>query len=172
MPSKLIFLGGLFMAISTAHAAAQVGDPAPDFTAVSSAGSPVHLKDEIGKAPIVLYFYPKDDTPGCTKEACSIRDNFTAFRKLNATVFGVSYDSVESHKKFIEKYHLPFLLLSDSDRKIAKLYGADGLLFAKRMTFVVDKAGKIAWINPKVDPATHSAELENVLARLNGAHAG
>ena len=145
----------------------KVGDPAPNFTAASSDGSQVELKSIIGKTPIVLYFYPKDDTPGCTTEACSLRDHFAAFRKLNATVYGISYDSIESHKKFIAKFNLPFALLSDKDRVIAKLYGAGGMLFAKRMTFVIDKSGKIAWINPKVDPSTHSQELEDVLAKLN-----
>jgi peroxiredoxin Q/BCP len=149
-----------------AHAAVKVGDPAPDFTALSSAGTTVHLKEKIGEAPIVLYFYPKDDTPGCTTEACGIRDNFAAFRKLNAIVYGISYDSVDSHKKFAEKYKLPFLLLSDSEKSIAKAYGADGLIFAKRMTFIIDKSGKIAWMNPSVTPSTHSAELEQALARL------
>lgn len=144
----------------------KVGDPAPNFTAPASDSSTFELKAATGKAPIVLYFYPKDDTPGCTKEACSLRDNFAAFRKLDATVYGISYDSIESHKKFIEKYKLPFALLSDQNHAIAKLYGADSLLFAKRMTFVVDKSGKIAWINPKVDPSTHSQELEAVLSKL------
>ncbi len=145
----------------------KVGDPAPNFTASSSDGSQVELKSLIGKNPIVLYFYPKDDTPGCTKEACGLRDHFAAFRKLDATVFGISYDSVESHKRFIAKFNLPFALLSDKDRAIAKRYGADGLLFAKRMTFVIDQSGRIAWINPKVDPSTHSQELEDVLTKLN-----
>lgn len=144
----------------------KVGDPAPHFTAASSDGTQVELKALIGTGPIVLYFYPKDDTPGCTKEACGLRDEFSAFRKLTATVFGISYDTIESHKKFIEKYHLPFALLSDRDKTIAKLYGADGMLFPKRMTFVIDKAGKIAWINPKVSPSTHSAELQKVLQTL------
>src|SRR5579871_4839564 len=89
-------LGGLLMGAHVANATGlKVGDPAPDFTAPSTAGHPIHLKDEVGKTPIVLYFYPKDDTPGCTKEACGIRDHFAAFRQLNATVYGVSYDSVE-----------------------------------------------------------------------------
>ena len=144
----------------------KVGDPAPDFTLESSAGKPVHLQSILDQAPIVLYFYPKDDTPGCTKEACGLRDNFAAFRKLKATVFGISYDSIESHLRFIKKFDLPFALLSDPDKKVADLYGAKGLLFAKRMTFVVDQGGKIAWINPSVNPATHSAELEAVLSRL------
>jgi len=146
--------------------ALKVGDPAPNFTAASSDGGQVELNALVGKAPIVLYFYPKDDTPGCTKEACGLRDNFAAFRKLQATVFGISYDSVESHKKFIEKYKLPFALLADTDHAIAKRYGAAGFIFASRMTFVIDKAGKIAWINPKVDPTTHSSELQAVLAKL------
>jgi len=152
--------------MGSAHAELKVGQPAPDFTAAASDGSQVHLKSIEGKSPIVLYFYPKDDTPGCTKEACSLRDNFAAFRHLNATVFGISYDTVESHQKFIEKYHLPFLLLSDHDHAIAKLYGSSGVLFAKRMTFVVDKSGNIAWINPAVNPATHSQELQDVLTKL------
>jgi thioredoxin-dependent peroxiredoxin len=161
-------MGGLMMIFGKANATElKVGDAAPDFTAASSAGGQVHLKDEIGKAPIVLYFYPKDDTPGCTKEACGIRDNFAAFRKLNATVYGISYDTVESHQEFAKKFNLPFALLSDHDKKIAKLYGADGLLFAKRMTFVIDKTGKIAWMNPSVNPSTHSAELQAVLEKLN-----
>jgi peroxiredoxin Q/BCP len=159
--------GVLMFGLSNAQAdAPKVGQPAPNFTAASSDGTQVELKSLIGKTPIVLYFYPKDDTPGCTKEACGIRDNFAAFRKLDATVFGISYDTVESHKQFIDKYKLPFALLSDHDHVIAKLYGADGLLFAKRMTYVIDKSGKIAWMNPSVDPSTHSQELQDVLAKL------
>ncbi len=153
--------------LGRAEAELKVGDNAPDFSAASSDGSTVHLHAILDKAPIVLYFYPKDDTPGCTKEACSLRDNFAAFRKLNATVFGVSYDSVASHKEFIEKYKLPFALLSDSDHTIAKLYGANGMLFAKRMTYVIDHAGRIAYLNPSVNPTTHSQELQDVLTQLN-----
>jgi peroxiredoxin Q/BCP len=158
--------GGKAMAGELKGAALKVGDPAPDFTAASSDGTQVHLKSLIGRSPIVLYFYPKDDTPGCTKEACGIRDSFAALRKLNATVFGISYDSIESHKRFIEKYRLPFALLSDTDKNIAKLYNAKGLIMAKRMTYVIDKAGKIVWINPSVNPSTHSDELQAVLSRL------
>ena len=160
-------IGSLFMGVASAQAALKVGDVAPDFSAPTSEGTVIHLKDILGASPIVLYFYPKDDTPGCTKEACGLRDNFAAFRQLNARVFGISYDTVESHQAFAKKYNLPFTLLSDHDKTIAKAYGADGLLFAKRMTFVIDKTGKIAWINPAVNPATHSAELQNVLKNLN-----
>ncbi len=167
MKRTLLCAGVLMLGLGKVQAEAlKVGDPAPNFTAAASDGSQVELKSVIGKAPIVLYFYPMDDTPGCTKEACSLRDHFAAFRKLDATVYGISYDSIDSHKKFIAKYNLPFVLLSDKDRAIAKLYGAYGMLFAKRMTFVVDKSGKIAWINPKVDPSTHSQELETVLSNL------
>src|SRR6185437_2922700 len=153
---KIFLLAGVLMfGLGSAKAAElKVGQPAPDFTAASSDGSQVHLQSLIGPEPIVLYFYPKDDTPGCTKEACGLRDDFGAFRQLQAKVFGISYDSIASHRKFIEKYKLPFQLLSDSDHAIAKLYGADGALFAKRMTFVIDRSGRIAWINRSVNPAT------------------
>ena len=166
MKRLLLAVGVLMFGLGTARAELKVGDAAPDFTAAASDGSQVHLKSVEGKAPIVLYFYPKDDTPGCTKEACGIRDDFGVFHKLNATVYGISYDSVASHQKFIEKYHLPFTLLSDPDHAVAKLYGADRMLVARRMTYVIDKSGTIAWINPDVNPATHSKELQDALAKL------
>lgn len=157
------------LAVGTTYAAAglTVGDIAPDFTAAASDGSTIHLSEQLGKGPIVLYFYPKDDTPGCTKEACGLRDRFTAFRNLKTTVYGISYDSVESHKAFVAKFNLPFLLLSDASHSIAKAYGADTFLFAKRQTFVIDPQGKIAYINRSVRPDQHSAELEKVLESLN-----
>ena len=146
----------------------KVGDAAPDFSAAASDGKTVHLKDYLGKGNIILYFYPKDDTPGCTTEACGIRDTFSQFKGLNATVFGVSFDSVESHKKFIEKYGLPFVLLADTDKKVAEAYGVanETSHVASRVTFVINKAGKIAYVNPKVNPATHAAELQSVLKNL------
>jgi len=146
----------------------KVGDTAPDFSVAASDGKTVHLKDTVGKGNIILYFYPKDDTPGCTKEACGIRDTFDEFKGLNATVFGVSFDSVESHKNFIAKYKLPFVLLADTDKAVAKLYGVadDTSKFASRVTFVINKAGKIAYVNPKVNPATHAAELQSVLKNI------
>lgn len=166
---KGVKLLGLLLVLGLAKGEAmqlKVGDAAPDFSAAACDGTTVHLKDVLGKGPIVLYFYPKDDTPGCTKQACGMRDSFATLRNLKATVFGVSYDTVESHKEFVQKYELPFLLLSDTDKKIAKAYGADGILFAKRMTFVIDSKGKIAYINPSVSPASHSAEIQNVLSQL------
>ena len=146
----------------------KVGDPAPDFSAWASDGTTVHLKDFLGQGPIVLYFYPKDDTPGCTKEACSLRDTFAEFKGLSATVFGVSFDSVASHQKFAAKYQLPFLLLADTDKQIAQAYGVAGRysLWTARVTFVIDAQGKIARVFPQVSPATHSAELQRALADL------
>ena len=143
----------------------KVGDPAPDFSAAASDGTTVHVKDYIGKGDIVLYFYPKDDTPGCTKEACGLRDSFDEFKGLNAIVFGISFDSIESHRKFIGKYKLPFVLLADTDKKIAEEYGVatPASHVANRVTFVIDKQGKIAYVNPQVNPSTHASELRSVL---------
>ena len=143
----------------------QPGDKAPDFTMPTDGNGTVTLAGLRGK-PVVLYFYPKDDTSGCTKEACEIRDAWQKFKDTGAVVLGVSTDDNPSHVAFAEKYKLPFALLSDHDHAIAKLYGADGLLFAKRMTYVIDPSGKIAWVNPSVNPSTHSAELQAVLAKL------
>jgi peroxiredoxin Q/BCP len=147
----------------------KVGDSAPDFSVAASDGTTAHLKDYIGKGNIILYFYPKDDTTGCTKEACGFRDTFDEFKGLNATILGVSFDSVDSHKAFIAKYNLPFILLADTDKSVAKLYGVadESSQHARRVTFVVNKAGKIAFVDPKVNPATHAAELRTVLNGLS-----
>jgi peroxiredoxin Q/BCP len=168
-----IFMVVLVGAVATQFAAfaadmPKVGDSAPDFSVAASDGTTVHLKDYIGKGNIILYFYPKDDTKGCTTEACGIRDTMGEFKGLNATVFGVSFDSVESHKAFIAKYNLPFVLLADTDKKIAMTYGVadETSKHASRVTFVIDKAGKIAFVDPKVNPATHAAELQTVLKGL------
>ena len=146
----------------------KVGDAAPDFSAVAHDGTTVRLKDYLGQGPIVLYFYPRDDTPGCTKEACGIRDAFQEFSRLNATVLGVSFNSVAAHQKFIAKYKLPFRLLADPDKTISVAYGAAGphSLWAARITYVIDAQGKIARVFPKVSPAKHSAELRQALMEL------
>ena len=146
----------------------KVGDVAPDFSVSANNGTTVHLKAQLGKGPIVLYFYPKDSTPGCTKEACGIRDDFAEFKGLNATVFGVSFDSVESHQKFIAKYQLPFVLLADTDKKISIAYGAAGPYswWASRITYIINAQGIIARVFPKVSPAKHSAELHQALTEL------
>ena len=121
----------------------QEGDSAPDFLLKNQKGEEVSLKSFKGKKNVVLYFYPKDDTPGCTKEACTFRDQYEVFLKKGAEVIGVSSDSVDSHSKFALKYHLPFSLLADEGGKLRKAYGVQktmGLL-PGRVTYVIDKEG-------------------------------
>ncbi|NQU10948.1 peroxiredoxin [bacterium] len=148
--------------------ALKVGDRAPDFTANTADAGAVHLADYVGKSNVVLYFYPKDDTPGCTKQACAVRDDFAAFGDLDAVVIGISFDTAESHRAFADKYQLPFRLLADTNKAIAKAYGAADKTsaVARRMTFIIGQDGKIAYVNPQVNPATHSAEIREALAAL------
>ncbi|MBF0491481.1 MAG: peroxiredoxin [Deltaproteobacteria bacterium] len=130
---------------------------APDFEALDQEGKKRSLKEFKGKW-VFVYFYPMDDTPGCTKEACSIRDEFSEIRK-HAVVIGVSSDTVKSHQKFANKYQLPFLLISDPDKKVISDYGAKGLLFTKRISYLINPQGKIARAYLKVDPKTHATEV-------------
>jgi peroxiredoxin Q/BCP len=146
--------------------ALQEGDRVPDVSAPLSDGTTFHLKDWLKKAPLVVYFYPKDDTPGCTAQACGLRDDFAAFRRLKATVVGVSYDSVESHRAFIAKHRLPFPLVSDEKRAVAEAFGVAGERVAQRATFILGKDGDVLYADPAVDPRTHSRELKESLARL------
>jgi len=145
------------------------GQKAPSFEGSTADGSKLSLKELIGKKNVVLYFYPKDDTPGCTKEACNFRDNIKLLGDLGAEIVGVSLDSVESHKKFREKYNLPFPLLSDKNKRIATAYGVlkEGGTSASRVTFVIDRKGKIARIFPKVDVNIHAEEVAAVLKELS-----
>ena len=124
------------------------GSKAPNFTLPSQSGVMVNLKDFIGKKPVVLFFYPKDDTPGCTKEACAFRDDYDQFEKLDAQVIGISSDSVESHRRFTKKHDLPFTLLSDEGRKVRRLYGVPNAfgLFPGRVTYVIDEEGVVRHI--------------------------
>lgn len=138
--------------------------PAPTFSAFDQHGVLHRLEDYRGLW-LVLYFYPKDDTPGCTREACGIRDNLSELSAL-ATVCGVSADSVASHKKFADKYSLPFTLLSDPEKKMLSTYQADGRLFAKRTTFLIDPSGMIAKIYEKVSPDTHAQALLDDLKKF------
>ncbi len=148
----------------------QVGDKAPDFTLPNQEGEEVSLKDYAGKR-VIVYFYPKDDTPGCTKEACSIRDNFPALSEKDAVVFGISADSVESHRKFKEKFDLPFTLLSDPEKEVIKAYGAWGTkkMYGKeyegimRYTYVIGADGKVEKAFEKVKTAEHGEELLGIL---------
>jgi peroxiredoxin Q/BCP len=136
----------------------KIGDMAPDFTLIDQNEVEHTLSDYFGKK-IVVYFYPKDDTPGCTKEACSIRDKYNFFTKNDIVVFGISYDLPKSHKKFAEKYNLPFNLLSDSDKEVAEQYDSNGLFMAKRNTFLIDTDGKIFKIYKNVDLASHTSKI-------------
>jgi len=147
----------------------KAGDSAPEFEAVTSEGTKLGLKDLVGKKNIVLYFYPKDDTPGCTKEACSFRDNIQAVRKMGAEVVGVSVDGVESHKKFTSKYNLPFPLISDKEKRIATAYGVlkDTGTSASRVTFIIDKSGKVAKVFPTVDVTMHTQEVIEALKAIS-----
>jgi peroxiredoxin Q/BCP len=142
------------------------GQPAPAFTSVDQDGKAVSLADFKGK-PVVLYFYPKDDTPGCTKEACSFRDGYAEIQATGAVILGVSADDAKSHKAFAEKFHLPFQLVADADHKIIDAYGVRMPVvgFAKRTTFIIDKSGVIRKVFEGVSPATHEPE---VLAALKG----
>ena len=143
------------------------GSKAPEFKLPASDGKEVSLKDYRGKSRIVLYFYPKDDTPGCTVEACGFRDKIKAIEKKDAVVLGVSPDDVKSHDKFIEKFKLPFLLLSDEQKSICKDYGVwvkksmygREYMGVARTTFIIGKDGKIQKIYEKVKPEGHAAEV-------------
>ncbi|MFA6105084.1 MAG: peroxiredoxin [Patescibacteria group bacterium] len=130
---------------------------APDFTLLATDGEKHTLSNYRGQW-ILLYFYPKDDTPGCTKEACSFRDNLPNFDKLGVKVFGISADSPESHKKFINKYGLNFILLSDEEKSVIKTYEA-GSVFTKRISYLIDPDGKIFKAYEKVNPSEHAAEV-------------
>ena len=136
----------------------KVGDKAPNFSLTDQNSIEHTLSDYFGKK-IVVYFYPKDDTPGCKKEACSIRDNYTLFEDNEIIVFGISYDSPSSHKKFAEKYNLPFTLLSDRNKSVAKLYNSSGFLMPKRNSFLIDTDGKIFKIYKSVDVTTHTSNI-------------
>jgi peroxiredoxin Q/BCP len=146
------------------------GDKAPDFTGLTTEGGQASLSDFKGKS-VVLYFYPRDDTPGCTKEACAFRDEFTAFKHKGAVVFGVSTDSPKSHAKFAGKYKLPFTLLADEDKKIVQAYGVWGqksflgrkYMGTHRVTFLIGPDGTIRKIWTSVKPVEH---VKEVLASL------
>jgi peroxiredoxin Q/BCP len=146
------------------------GDDAPAFTAPISGGGSVSLADFKGRH-VILYFYPRDDTPGCTKEACAFRDHFAEFKKKGAVVLGVSIDPVKSHDKFVEKFKLPFPLLADEDKAIVQAYGVWGqksfmgrkYLGTHRVTFLIGPDGRIKKIWPTVKPEEHA---EEVLAAL------
>ena len=151
--------------------AVEEGSPAPDFELESDSGERVRLSGLRGQ-PVVLYFYPKDDTPGCTLQACEIRDSWSDFEERGAVVLGVSPDSVESHEKFRAKYDLPFTLLADPDHEVSELYGVWGereyagkkYIGVERSTFLIDADGNLAGVMRGVKPAEHAGDVLAALA--------
>ena len=149
----------------------QRGEKAPEFTSLNQDGEKVSLSDFKGK-DVILYFYPRDDTPGCTKEACAFRDEFAEFKKQGAVVLGVSTDSAQSHAKFAAKHKLPFTLLADEDKQIVQAYGVWGqksfmgreYMGTFRVTFLIGGDGRIKQVWPLVKPAEHAAEVLKALA--------
>ena len=169
----IIAVAALVFLISKQSQAANVpksGDIAPAFRLTDQNGEIKKLSDFSGQW-VVLYFYPKDDTPGCTKEACAFRDDLASLEKLGAKVVGISVDDSDSHAKFAAKYHLPFPLLADEDGKVAESYGALANLFvvkiAKRYTLLIDPKGKISKVYLSVDTSRHSQEIVDDLKNLS-----
>jgi peroxiredoxin Q/BCP len=148
----------------------KVGDKAPDFTLPSQMGDNVTLSEFFGKKNVVLYFYPKDESLGCTKEACAFRDSYEVFTNLGAEVLGVSGQSIESHKSFASHHGLPFLLLSDADGNVRRLYGVPATMgiIPGRVTFIIDKKGIVRHVfNSQYQPEKHVEEAKQVLEKLN-----
>ncbi|MGI8967134.1 MAG: peroxiredoxin [Limisphaerales bacterium] len=147
----------------------KVGDPAPKFEGKDQDGKIWKSENVVGKKVLLLYFYPKDDTPGCTKEACGLRDRLGDLKKENVEVIGVSFDSPESHQKFIAKYNLNFPLLADTDGKIADAFGArrePGKNMARRASFLIDKNGKIVHVTDTPSADTHLSEMKEAVEKL------
>ena len=169
MKRLILLLSSLVATAAAASTNVVVGALAPEFAAVDSAGATNTLTELRGKW-VVLYFYPRSFTPGCTAEACSLRNGFTAIQDLGAVILGVSLDGVKKQAKFKEEYHLPFAILSDADKTVSRAYDclAVGGLFAKRRTFIITPEGKIAYIFENVKTATHDQE---VLAQLKALQA-
>ncbi len=154
----------------------KTGDQAPEFELLDQAGKSHKLSAYRGQW-VLIFFYPKDDTSGCTKEACGLRDHFAELRKLNAIIFGISTDSVESHKGFAQKYQLPFTLLADDAQHVVQLYGVWGkkeymgqeYMGTHRISFLIDPTGKISKIYEKVNPEAHAQEVLQALRQFQGA---
>ena len=146
----------------------KIGDKLPSFSAKDTNGNIFNSQDYIGKQPLVIYFYPKDDTPGCTAQACSFRDNYQEFKDLGAEVIGISSDTVTSHLKFKSKFNLPFILLSDNDKKLRKLFGVQNSLFIipGRETFLIDKQGVVIMVFNSMSSEIHITKALKVLKKL------
>jgi peroxiredoxin Q/BCP len=147
--------------------ALKIGDKVPNFTALDTLGNKFDIQNLVGKKPLVIYFYPKDNTPGCTAQACSFRDQYEDFLELGAEVIGISSDSVASHKKFSKQYRLPFILLSDSEKKIRTLFGVPNAVFGLlpgRVTYVANKEGIITM---QFDSMLATKHISKAIAALN-----
>jgi len=167
--TNLIVIGSILFSAVTGFAAIPVaGDKAPLFIGQDQDGKTVKLKSLIGEKIVLLYFYPKDNTPGCTKEACGFRDRMGDLQKDNVEVIGVSFDSAESHKNFIARYKLNFPLLSDSDGKIVDAYGVQvaGRKMARRVSFLIGLDGRIVHVTDSGDPNKHFDEMKVAIAGL------
>jgi peroxiredoxin Q/BCP len=178
MPRLQRGIAGLLalLGLQAAHAAdLAMNDPAPAFTLKDQGGQAHALADYRGRW-VVLYFYPKDDTPGCATEACSFRDDIPQLRALGVQILGVSVDDTESHARFADKYHLPFPLLADTSGRVATAYDSlwslGPLRFARRNTFIIDPQGRIAKIYRSVKPAGHSREIQHDIQDLQKTAAG
>jgi thioredoxin-dependent peroxiredoxin len=166
----VVWLMGVVLPAANAGQAPKVGDTAPLIQGQDQDGKTWKLADAVGKQVVLLYFYPKDDTPGCTKEACGFRDRMTDLKKDKVEVIGVSFDSSASHQKFIAKYNLNFPLLADTDGKIAGAYGVKmtDRDMARRVSFLIGLDGKIAHVTDTPSADTHLSEMKEAVARLNG----
>ena len=168
----VVLIGAMLANVSVSSAdtgkTPQVGEPAPKIQGVDQDGKTWKLDDVLGKKVVLLYFYPKDDTPGCTKEACGFRDRISDLKKENVEVVGVSFDSPDSHQKFISKYHLNFPLLADTDGKIADAYGVrmTGKDMARRVSFLIGTDGKIVHVTDTMNADTHLAEMKDAVDKL------
>jgi thioredoxin-dependent peroxiredoxin len=165
----LMFLAGITTGFAEAGKTPAVGDKAPLVEGKDQDGKTWKLADEVGKKVLLLYFYPKDDTPGCTKEACGLRDRMSDLKKDNVQVIGVSFDSAESHQKFISKYSLKFPLLVDTDGKIADAYGVrkePGRNMARRVSFLIGLDGTIKHVTDTPSADVHLKEMQEAVVKL------
>ncbi|MFN7140917.1 MAG: peroxiredoxin [Limisphaerales bacterium] len=170
---KLLFLAVALLSVglvlSHAETKLKVGDAAPKVKGINQDDEPWKLDDLLGKKNVLLYFYPKDNTPGCTKQACTLRDRMTDLHKDEVEVVGISFDSAQSHREFIHQYDLNFTLIADTDGKIADAYGArrePGKNISKRVSFLIGKDGKIKHITDSPSADVHLAEMKDAVAKL------
>ncbi len=167
--AAIVCVTSLLFADAAQSATPKVGEKAPLVEGKNQDGKPWKLSDAVGKKVVLLYFYPKDNTPGCTKEACGLRDRMADLKKDGVEVIGVSFDSADSHQQFIQKYNLNFPLLADTDGKIADAFGVrrePGKNMARRVSFLIGKDGKIAHVTDSANADVHLSEMEQAIAKL------